>query len=78
MKPTANPLKAITCNILGHKMVVSHVVNDRINEYRCCNCGKQMTSTIYGQLVPLNDHYSRINRSLSQLARKKVLRQRVA
>jgi len=52
-------------------MVVSHVVNDRVNELCCKNCGKQITNNIYGEVVPLNDIYARINKSLGQLARKK-------
>ncbi|BAO54953.1 hypothetical protein NMS_0944 [Nonlabens marinus S1-08] len=38
-----------------------------------------MTNNIYGEIVPLNDRYERINRSLAQLARKKgLLRTRAA
>ncbi|GAK95813.1 hypothetical protein JCM19294_2595 [Nonlabens tegetincola] len=34
-----------------------------------------MTSTIYGQLLPLNDRYSRLNRALSSLQQAKVLKE---
>lgn len=74
----SNPLKLLSCAIIGHQMEISHVVNDRVNELCCKNCGKQMTNSIYGEVVPLNEHYSRINRSLGQLARKKAVRQKVA
>lgn len=69
-----NPLKAIGCSIKGHDMEISHVVNERVNELSCKNCGKQITNNIYGEIVPLNDRYLSINKSLSQLARKKRLR----
>lgn len=74
----SNPLKLLSCAITGHQMEISHVVNDRVNELCCKNCGKQMTNNIYGEVVPLNEHYSRINRSLAQLARKKGSRKKVA
>jgi len=74
MANSLNFLNAIACSITGHQMEISHVVNDRVNELCCKNCGKQMTTNIYGEIVPLNDHYARINRSLNQLARKKRLR----
>ncbi|WP_194851690.1 hypothetical protein [Nonlabens antarcticus] len=59
-------------------MEISHVVNDRINEMCCKKCGKEMTNNIYGDTVPMNDYYLRINESLSQLARRKRLRQKAA
>ena len=78
MPQITNPLKSITCALKGHHMEISHVVNDRVNELCCTNCGKQMTNNIYGEVVPLDDHYSRINRALAQLARKKRVRVRAA
>ena len=66
-----NPLKRLACSITGHQMEISHVVNDRVNEMCCKKCNKQVTNNIYGETVPLNDLYTRINRSLGQLARKK-------
>ncbi len=78
MNSTTRYLKSLTCNVIGHKMKIDQVINDRITEYSCCNCGKKMTTNIYGQLVPFNDHYLRINRSLGQLARKKHVKHRVA
>jgi hypothetical protein len=59
-------------------MEISHVVNERVNELCCKNCGKQITNNIYGEIVPLNEHYERINQALAQLARKKRLRTRAA
>ncbi len=69
-----NPLKSSRCFFKGHDMEISHVVNERINELCFTTCGKQVTNNIYGEIVPLNDIYERINRSLGQLARKRHLR----
>ncbi|WP_105983556.1 hypothetical protein [Nonlabens agnitus] len=67
-----NPFKRLVCFISGHQMEISHVVNDRVNEWCCTKCNKQVTNNIYGETVPLNDIYERINKSLAQLARKKA------
>ncbi|AZQ43039.1 hypothetical protein [Nonlabens ponticola] len=70
-----NSLKSIACQITGHKLVVSDHVTDRVQELCCKNCGIQMTTNIYGDIVPLNDRYSRINHSLRQIAsHKKALK----
>ena len=71
MAQLLNLLKTFSCSVNGHQMQVSNVINDRITEKCCSRCGKQITTTIYGEVVPLNDHYARINRSLRQLSVKK-------
>lgn len=76
--PFTDPIKHIACALTGHQMEISHVVNERVNEMCCKNCGKQITNNIYGEIVPLTDHYSRINSALATLARKKRLRPRAA
>ncbi|MFT5925446.1 MAG: hypothetical protein ACI9WL_000182 [Rubritalea sp.] len=67
-----SPLKAAVCSIIGHTYQVSHVVNDRVQELCCSKCGKQITNTIYGEVVPLNDIYSQINHALNDMARKRL------
>jgi hypothetical protein len=66
------PLKAAVCSIIGHTYQVSHVVNDRVQELCCSKCDKQITNTIYGEVVPLNDIYSQINHALNDMARKRL------
>lgn len=69
-------LKAsFSCGFTGHDYKISHKINDHVEEYSRCKCGKQMTTTIYGDLVPLTATYSRINKALRQLALKKNLGQ---
>lgn len=71
-----SPIKAAAiCSFTGHKLEVTHQVNSRVQELCCTKCGKQMTTNIYGNLVPLTDKYSRINRALNQLAVKKNRRE---
>ncbi|GAK92558.1 hypothetical protein JCM19298_3046 [Nonlabens ulvanivorans] len=75
-KPFSPPIKAAAiCSFTGHNLQVTHQVNDRIQEMCCVKCGKQMTTNIYGNIVPLSDQYSRINRALNDLAIKKNRRE---
>jgi len=67
---------SVVCNLTGHDLKVSHTVNHKVKEYCCTTCGKQMTKTIYGNLVPLTDTYAQINRALGELAHKKQVRNR--
>ncbi|PQJ20102.1 MULTISPECIES: hypothetical protein [Nonlabens] len=67
--------KSLLCSITGHKYRVSKEITEHVKEYTCCKCNKKMTSTIYGQLLPLNDQYSRLNRALSSLQQAKVLKE---
>ncbi|WOI22457.1 hypothetical protein [Nonlabens ulvanivorans] len=76
MSKSFSPIKAAAiCSFTGHKLQVTHQVNDRIQEMCCVKCGKQMTTNIYGNIVPLNDQYSRVNRALNDLAVKKNRRE---
>lgn len=75
MKNSYSRFKAtVICNFTGHDLQVSHTVNSKVKEYCCSKCGKQMTKTIYGNLVPLTDTYARINSALTDLAIKKSMR----
>ncbi|WP_213524239.1 hypothetical protein [Nonlabens sp.] len=66
-----SPLKALGCSLIGHRYQVSCEVNDHIQELCCCTCHKQMTRTIYGKFVPLNERHSEINRILNHVDRKR-------
>lgn len=76
MSKNFSPIKAAAvCSFTGHNFKVTHQVNKRVQELCCVKCGKQMTTNIYGNLVPLSDKYSRINRALNDLAVKKNRRE---
>ncbi|WP_124979211.1 hypothetical protein [Nonlabens xiamenensis] len=64
-------IKSVGCSLTGHRFRTSHVVNDRIQEMCCANCGKEVTTNIFGQTVPLSDSYHQINRALNDVARKR-------
>jgi PHP family Zn ribbon phosphoesterase len=65
-------LRAACCSIIGHNYEVTHVVNERVHELCCSKCGKQITNNIYGKIVPLNERYSKINKALNDMARKRL------
>jgi len=72
MQKTFSPIKAAAiCSFTGHDFQVTHQVNSRVQEMRCTKCGKEMTTNIYGKMVPLSARYSRINKALNDLAIKK-------
>ena len=71
MSNSFSPLKSVGCSITKHKFKTSRIVNDRVEELCCTKCGKQMTKTIYGDFVPLNDRYEQINRALNDVAQKR-------
>ncbi|MEO9952336.1 hypothetical protein [Nonlabens sp.] len=71
MRKKYSLIKAVRCSITKHNYQVSHVVNERVQEMCCTKCGKQITNTIYGEVVPLNDLHSQINEALNDMARKR-------
>ncbi|WP_438961796.1 hypothetical protein [Nonlabens sp.] len=76
MSQNFSPIKAAAiCSITGHTLKVTHQVNSRVQEMCCAKCGKKMTTNIYGNVVPLNDKYTRINIALSKLAVKRNRRE---
>jgi hypothetical protein len=70
--------KQLSCSVNGHQFKTRSIINERVSEVRCCKCGKEMTTNIYGNLVPLNENYSRINHALSELATRRKSIKRVA
>lgn len=75
MKRSFSLLKSLSCTLTSHNYEVSHVVSDRVKEYNCTHCNKEMTTDIYGNLVPLSDLQERINKVLNDLAIKKNRKQ---
>ena len=72
MQKPYSPIKAAAiCSFTGHDLQVTHQVNSRVQEMCCTKCGKQMTTNIYGKLVPLSAQYTRINKALNDLEIKK-------
>ncbi|MCT8339173.1 hypothetical protein MG296_03830 [Flavobacteriaceae bacterium TK19130] len=69
-KPT-NPLQGAYCGLVGHRYRVSQRITHHINEYECCNCGKQITDTFSGKTELLTVKNKQVNEKLAEFFRKK-------
>lgn len=78
MKPTspkqAFSLSGIMCTTLGHDYVISRKITNHINEYKCTNCGKEVTDNYSGRLEVLTLKAKAVNNSLALFFEKKMRR----
>ncbi|MBX2827974.1 MAG: hypothetical protein KTR22_07415 [Flavobacteriaceae bacterium] len=64
----------ILCSTLGHDYVVTRKITNHINEYRCANCGKEVTDNLSGRVVSLTFQTKELNTSLANFFQKKMRR----
>ncbi|WP_461302273.1 hypothetical protein [Aureisphaera sp.] len=64
----------LLCGTLGHDYVVSRKITNHINEYRCTNCGKEVTDNFSGRLESLTFKTKELNTSLANFFQKKMKR----
>jgi|GEM_PF-433578 len=67
-------LSGIVCSTLGHNYVISRRITNHINEYKCTQCGKEITNTYSGSLESLTVKTKEINTSLALFFKKKMRR----
>lgn len=67
-------LSGIVCSTFGHNYVVTRKVTNHINEYRCKQCGKEMTDNFSGSLELLTHKIKEVNSSLASFYKKKSKR----
>lgn len=67
-------LSGIVCSTLGHNYVVSRKITNHINEYKCTQCGKEVTNTYSGRLERLTVKTKEVNTSLALFFEKKMRR----
>lgn len=70
-KATPNFIAMVFCNFFGHKLKVSKNVTNHIHEYKCKNCGMEMTDTANGFLARLTPKFKETNDYIAQIHRKK-------
>ena len=71
-------LKNLYCSLFNHKYVVKNDITKFVKEYVCLNCGKELTTSDQGKLIPLTDKRREINRELKSLYNKRrKLKQKV-
>jgi len=69
-KPTFS-LSGILCSALGHQYTITRKITNHINEYKCSQCGREVTNNPSGYFEALNFKNKQINASLEVLFRKR-------
>lgn len=63
---------SIVCGALGHDYMVSRKVTNHINEYKCTNCGREVTDTFSGRVEILTHVTKNANSKLADFFHKKT------
>lgn len=67
-------MKNLYCRLFNHDFIVKSEITKFVKEYTCLRCGKQLTTSDQGDLIPLTDKRREINEELKKLyiKRKKL------
>ncbi|WP_115460613.1 hypothetical protein [Winogradskyella aurantiaca] len=65
-------MKHLHCAVFGHNFQIKREVTYFVKEYRCKNCGKEMTINGNGEMVPLTTKYKHINSVLHRVHNKRL------
>jgi len=65
-------MKNLHCSIFGHSFRVSKEVTFHVKEYKCRNCGLEMTIDSQGHMVPLTSKHKHINSVLHKVHQKRL------
>jgi len=69
-KTSVSP-RHFVCLLIGHHFKITLKITNHINEYKCKNCGKEMTDSMSGSLEDLNYKKKKVNKTLSTFFKKK-------
>lgn len=69
--PTKFLFGKVLCNVFGHNLRVSKNVTHHIHEYKCRNCGMEMTDTANGVLARLTPKFKETNDYISMIYQKR-------
>lgn len=61
----------IGCQFAGHRFVTTRSVTNYFKEYRCKNCGLELTNDETGKKISLTPTHREINETLSQFYQKR-------
>ncbi len=64
-------LSVIMC-ALGHDYMITNTITPYIKEYKCCNCGREMTNDLNGDLKVLTEKSRIVNACLASFFIKKT------
>ena len=65
-------MKHLQCAIFGHNFQISKEITYHVKEYKCKNCGMEMTINSDGVMVPLTLKHKRINSLLHKIHTKRL------
>lgn len=64
-------LSNIVCATIGHHYSITSKITNHINEYKCSNCGREVTEDILGNIATLTSRQKKINESVALFFQKK-------
>jgi hypothetical protein len=76
--PNGFSISGVMCSVFGHHFEVTKQITHHIKEYKCTQCRLEATTDAHGDLATLTPQFRDINKSLSNLYRKKKSRQQLS
>ncbi len=67
-------LSGLMCSALGHDYIITRKVTNHINEYKCTQCGREVTDSLNGKREALTFKTKQINTALATFFEKKMKR----
>jgi len=64
----------LLCNTLGHDYIITRKVTNHINEYKCTQCGRELTDSFSGKRELLTYKIRKVNTTLASFFQKKMRR----
>lgn len=64
-------ISGIVCTAFGHDYIITRKVTNHINEYKCSNCGREVTDNLNGHLEVLTFKNKKVNTIVSTFFQKR-------
>ena len=73
MSLVTNPqiLKHLYCRLFNYHYIVKNNITEFVREYHCLDDGRELTTSDQGELIPLTNKTSEINKDLKKLYSKR-------
>ena len=69
-------LPKMICSVLGHRFKIQKRITVHTKEYKCECCGKEVTTTPNGNIIPLTDELKTIHKGLEQMVVRRSVKRR--
>lgn len=67
-------ISGLLCTALGHDYIITRKVTNHINEYKCTQCGREVTDGFNGKRELLTFKTKQVNTTLATFFQKKMKR----